>query len=179
MKEATRSNLDSCPVRIGLDWAKAEHEYRLITPQGECECGRIEQDDSKLRHWVDQLAGRFPGRRLRICMESGREALLWRLESHPHVDLFVVNPATAARYRRTFTPSGDKNDRRDAASLLDLFQRHPEKVRPHRKSSPAARALHQLSLARRHAVDRRTAVIASLREVLELYYPVARSSSRT
>jgi len=173
MSESTRPNIAPGSVLIGLDWAKAKHDYCLLTPEGTCESGQVAQDDAKLRHWLDQLAGRFTGHRLSICMEAGREALLWRLENHADVDLFVVNTATAARYRKTFAPSGDKNDRRDAASILDLLQRHPEKVKPHRKSSAAARAMHQLSLARRHAVDRRTGVIASLREVFELYYPVA------
>lgn len=173
MSESTRPNIASGSVLIGLDWAKNKHDYCLLTPEGICEPGQVEQDQAKLQHWLDQLAGRFAGRRLSICMEAGREPLLWRLENHDSVDLFVVNTATAARYRKTFTPSGDKNDQRDAASILDLLRRHPEKVKPHRKSSTAARAMHQLSLARRHAVDRRTGVISSLREVLELYYPVA------
>lgn len=173
MSKSTRPNIAPGSVLIGLDWAKAKHDYCLLTPEGTCESGQVEQDDAKLRHWLDQLAGRFAGRRLSICMEAGREPLLWRLENHGDVDLFVVNTATAARYRKTFAPSGDKNDRRDAASILDLLHRHPEKVKPHRKSSAAARAMHQLSLARRHAVNRRTGVIASLREVFELYYPIA------
>lgn len=173
MNEATSKKPVSHSILIGLDWAKAKHDYCLFTPEGDFESGQIEQDDAKLRHWLDDLAARFNGHRLCICMEAGREPLLWRLENHEDVDLYVVNTTTAARYRKTFTPSGDKNDQRDAASILDLFQRHPEKVKPHQKASVAARALHQLSLARRQAVDRRTGVIASLREVFELYYPVA------
>lgn len=173
MKESTRVIIESGSVLIGLDWAKAKHDYCLLRPDGEFESGQVEQEESALRHWLDQLAERFGGRRLCICMEAGREPLLWRLETHERVDLFVVNTATAARYRKTFTPSGDKNDRRDAASILDLLFRHPEKVKAHRKSGAEARALHQLSLARRQAVDRRTGVISSLREVFELYYPVA------
>ena len=173
MSESTRQNIDYDPVLIGLDWAKAKHDYCLLGPDEQSEYGQVEHDEDKLRQWLDSLAGRFEGRRLRLCVEDGRQALLWRLEKHPRVDLFVVNTATAARYRKTFAPSGDKNDRRDAASILDLLRRHPEKVRPYRQSSPEARALHHLSLARRNAVDRRTGVIASLREVFELHYPVA------
>ena len=105
-------------------------------------------------------------------MEAGRDPLLWRLEGHEQVDLFAVNTTTAARYRKTFTPSGDKNDQRDAASTLDLMRTHPDRIRPHERSNPPARAIHQLSTARRNAVDRRTGVISSMREVLELYYPV-------
>lgn len=173
MTKSTSINLAPGSLLIGLDWAKNKHDYCLQTPEGRYETGQVEQDDAKLHHWLEYLSGRFEGRRICICMEAGRDALLWRLETYENVDLFVVNTTTAARYRKTFTPSGDKNDQRDAASILDLFQRHPEKVRPHRKASPAARAIHQLTTARRHAVNRRTGVMASLREVFELYYPVA------
>jgi transposase len=173
MSESTRQNIDSDPVLIGLDWAKAKHDYCLLGPQEESENGQVEHDEGKLRQWLDSLSERFEGRRLRVCLEDGRQALLWLLEKHPRVDLFVVNTATAARYRKTFAPSGDKNDRRDAASILDLLIRHPEKVRPYRQCSPQARALHLLSQARRTAVDRRTGLISSLREAFELHYPVA------
>lgn len=173
MKQSTRAKVAADSVLIGLDWAKAKHDYCLLGPDGESESGQVEQEESQLQRWLDGLAVRFEGCRLAICMEGGRTPLLWRLENHAKVDLFVVNPATAARYRKTFTPSGDKNDRRDAASLLDLLRRHPEKVKSHRKSSASARAMHQLTQARRQAVDRRTGVISSLREVFELSYPVA------
>ena len=143
-----------------------KHPKALTNP------GQVEQDDTKLHQWLDYPCGRFEGRRLSICMEAGRDPLLWRLEGHEQVDLFAVNTTTAARYRKTFTPSGDKNDQRDAASTLDLMRTHPDRIRPHERSNPPARAIHQLSTARRNAVDRRTGVISSMREVLELYYPV-------
>jgi len=172
MKKSTSIKPDTDSVLIGLDWAKDKHDFCLQSPCGQCETGQIEQDYTKLHDWLDYLSGRFEGRRLSICMEAGRDPLLWRLETHENADLFVVNTATAARYRKTFTPSGDKNDQRDAASILDLMQRHPEKVSPHYKADGTTRAMDQLSQARRHAVNRRTGVISSLREVLDLYYPV-------
>lgn len=172
MDKSTSINIAADSVLIGLDWAKHKHDFCMKTPEGDYESGQVEHDQTELRHLVDYLSGRFDGRRICICMEAGRDPLLWLLETYQAVDLYVVNTATAARYRKTFTPSGDKNDQRDAASILDLLERHPEKVRRHKKSSLPARAMHQLSSARRNAVDRRTAVISSLREVLELYYPV-------
>jgi transposase len=173
MNVPSSSKITSGPVLIGLDWAQSKHDYCLRTPAGDYETGRIEHDDIKLRQWVDSLVERFPGHQLCLCVEGGRDALLWRLENDGRVDVFIVNPATSSRYRKTFSPSGDKNDQRDAAAILDLFERHPDKVKPYRRAAPEARALHQLSLARRQAVDERTSVIARLREILDLYYPVA------
>lgn len=173
MKKSTSIKLTHDSVLIGLDWAKNKHDTCLLAEDGKLEYGCIEQDQIKLNHWLDYLCGRFNGRRIAICMEAGRDPLLWRLEGHEQVDLFVVNTTTAARYRKTFTPSGDKNDQRDAASLLDLIRRHPEKVTPHTPASAEDRAMDQLTKARRQAVERLTGVVCSLREVLELYYPVA------
>ena len=173
MKKSTSIKLASDSVLIGLDWAKNKHDTCLLAENGTLEYGCIEQDQIKLNHWLDSLCVRFQGRRIAICMEAGRDPLLWRLEGHEQVDLFVVNTTTAVRYRKAFAPSGDKNDQRDAASLLDLIHRHPEKVKLHCPASAEDRAMDQLTKARRQAVDRRTGVISSLREVLELYYPVA------
>lgn len=172
MEKPTSKKLLTDSVLIGLDWAKEKHDTCLLAEDGSLEHGRIEQDTIKLHHWLDYLCGRFKGRRIAICVEAGRDPLLWRLEGHAQVDLFVVNTTTAARYRKTFAPSGDKNDQRDAAALLDLIRRHPEKVKPHRPASARDRAMDQLSKARRQSVNELTGVISSLREVLELYYPV-------
>ncbi len=173
MKQSTNTKLAANSVLIGLDWAKQKHDICLLAEDGTLEYGSIEQNAIKLKHWLDDLCKRFKGRRIAICMEAGRDPLLWRLEGHQQVDLFVVNTTTAARYRKTFAPSGDKNDQRDAASLLDLIRRHPEKVKPHTCVCAEDRAMDQLTKARRQAVNRLTSVISSLREVLELYYPLA------
>ena len=173
MKKSTSIKPATNSVLIGIDWAKDKHDFCLQSPCGHCESGQIEQDDIKLHSWLNDLGTRFAGRRLSICMEAGRAPLLWRLEAHENVDLFVVNTTTAARYRKTFAPSGDKNDQRDAASILDLMRCHPEKVSFHRKADGQTRAMDQLTQARRNAVDRRTGVISGLREVLELYHPIA------
>lgn len=173
MKKSTSIKLAPDSVLIGLDWAKQKHDTCLLAEDGTLEYSSVEQNGIQLKHWLDELCGRFKGRRIAICMEAGRDPLLWRLEGHKQVDLFVVNTATAARYRKTFAPSGDKNDQRDAAALLDLIRRHPDKVTPHNCVCAEDRAMDQLTKARRQAVNRLTGVSNSLREVLELYYPVA------
>jgi len=173
MKNPTSTKLAADSVFIGLDWAKEKHDTCLLAEDGTLEYGRIEQNAIKLQQWLDKLCERFKGRRIAICMEAGRDPLLWRLEGQAQVDLFVVNTTTAARYRKTFAPSGDKNDPRDAAALLDLIQRHPEKVKPHVAACARDRAMDQLTKARRQSINELTAVVSSLREVLELYYPIA------
>ena len=117
MKNPTSTKLAADSVLIGLDWAKEKHDTCLLAEDGTLEYGRIEQNAIKLQQWLDDLCERYKGRRIAICMEAGRDPLLWRLEGHAQVDLFVVNTTTAARYRKTFASRGDKNDPRDAAAV--------------------------------------------------------------
>lgn len=173
MTQSTSIKIAHGPVLIGLDWAKQKHDICLMAEDGTLEYDCIGHNALTLERWLDKLRERFTGHRIAICMEAGRDPLLWRLQGHQRVDLFVVNTATAARYRRIFTPSGDKNDQRDAAALLDLMRCHPEKVKPHNCACAQDYAIDQLTKARRQAVNRLTGVTNSLREVLELYYPVA------
>jgi transposase len=58
--------------------------------------------------------------------------------------LFPVHPKTAAQYRETFCPSGAKSDPSDTASLLDLLERHREKLRPLRPHTAETRLLQLL-----------------------------------
>jgi hypothetical protein len=78
MNKAKSKNPAPESILIGLDWAKAKHDYCLLTSEGNYEFGQVKQDDAKLRHLLDDLIGRFPGQRLSICREAGREPLLWR-----------------------------------------------------------------------------------------------------
>jgi hypothetical protein len=69
----------------------------LRTPEGTTESGSVDQDDAELKRWIEQLGDRFKARRLAICIEAGRSAVLWRLQGYDTVDLFLVNTTMAAR----------------------------------------------------------------------------------
>ncbi len=64
-------------------------------------------------------------------------------DSQASVDKTVsrINPSSLASYRRTFTPSGAKDDPTDAAYVLDLLLRHPDQFRPLEPQSVEMRAL--------------------------------------
>src|SRR5215471_18779641 len=70
--------------------------------------------------------------------------------------LFPVHPTTAARYRKTFTPSGAKSDPNDTASLLDLLLRHRDRLRALQPDTVETRLLHFLVEERRQTVDEKT-----------------------
>lgn len=82
-------------------------------------------------------------------------------------------PKALARYRKVFSSGGAKDDPVDAELLLDLLEKHRDRLRPWRPDDPRTRALARLVEARRKAVDLRTKLIQRLTAELKGYFPQA------
>jgi hypothetical protein len=91
--------------------------------------------------WAVKLAQRFAGRHIAVALEQSRGPLVFMLSKHAHLVLFPVHPAAAANYRKSFRPSGAKDDPHDARLLLDLLMRHREKLRQLQPDTPDTRTL--------------------------------------
>jgi transposase len=159
---------------IGLDWGDKEHAYCLaVGREAKPESGKLLHSAENLHRWLQGLAQRFGGRPVALGLESNRGALLHVLAQYPWLEIFPVNPATSARYRQAFVPSGAKDDLPDAALLLDLVRFHAHKLRPLLQDDESTRQLAALVQARRDTVDRRTQTLNQLTSVLKSYYPQA------
>src|SRR5215471_2149836 len=121
--------------------------------------------------WAMQLHQRFGGRPIAVCLEQSRGSLVCLLTKYPHLILFPVHPKTAAQYRETFCPSGAKSDPSDTASLLDLLQRHREKLRPLRPDTVPTRLLQMLVETRRLIVNEKTRQKNRLTACLKIFFP--------
>ena len=75
------------------------------------------------------MIARYPGQRIAICLEQSRGPVAYALMGYAELDLYPVNPARLADYRKAFHPSGAKDDPVDAALLLDLLMRHRETLK--------------------------------------------------
>ena len=107
-----------------IDWADKKNFWRLLpTGTRRSEKGELENSPEAVEAWAASLQRRFGGRPIAVILEQSRGALVYMLTKYPHLVLFPVHPATAARYRETFTPSGAKSDPSDTESLLDLLMR--------------------------------------------------------
>jgi transposase len=73
--------------------------------------------------------------------------------------------------RKAFYSSGAKNDPSDADLLLDLLQRHREKLRRLSPDTEATRRIQNLVEERRKLVDEKTAQSNRLEAHLKIYYP--------
>lgn len=126
-----------------------------------------------MHRWLDEVAARFPNQQIAVALETSRGALIHALLSRPWISAFPIHPATSARYRRAFTPSGAKDDTPDAQVLLDLIVHHRDKLRVLVPDDVLTRKLAGLVEARRKTVDRRTGCLNALQATLKAYYPQA------
>jgi transposase len=157
---------------IGLDWADRKHCWKLIAAGStECETGELNNTPEALQQWVVDLQCRFPGRPIAIALEQSRGPVVFQLSKFPQMVVYPVHPATAAKYRQAFFPSGSKNDPLDTGLLLELLLQHRDRLRRLDPDTPATRLLQLLVEHRRKLVEERTRQSNRLTAALKSYYP--------
>lgn len=160
---------------LGWDWGDAAHALALHDPAtGQSESTPLAHSAEHLHQWLDQLEARFGGRPVALALEGPRGAIFPGLLERPWWHVFAAHPATSARYRAAFTPSGAKDDHPDAQILLELLPRHRDKLTPLSLADAATRALAGWCEARRDRVDRRPQWLHPRISLLKQYYPQAR-----
>lgn len=159
---------------IGLDWAAEKHDVWVCdaaTGQGQHRV--VEHTPEALAEWVGDLQAQYPGRRLAVCLEQSRGALIYALMSYAFLTLYTINPLTLARYREAFAPSRAKDDPGDACLLAEVLRLHRDKLSAWKPDDEQTRTLGFLNEERRKAVDLRTKLVLRLQAALKLYFPQA------
>jgi transposase len=159
---------------IGLDWGSQEHALCLYDCRsGQRASSTLAHNPEAIAHWAAALQERYPGKKIALCLEQAKGALISALMAYPFLVLYPVNPATAARYRQAFKTSRAKSDRSDAQVCLELLLQHREKLTSFRPNDAQTRQLARLLEHRRSTVDLRTLLTNMLRDALKSYYPQA------
>jgi transposase len=159
---------------VALDWGDKTHAFaRQVSGAERIEQGSIEATPEALHAWLEQLGRAHEGKPVALAVEAGRNSLLHALLEHPWLTVYPVHPATSARFRTAFTPSGAKDDGPDAVVILTLLRTHRDELTPLVLDTPQTRELAALVTARRGVVDQRTATTNQLVSVLKRYYPQA------
>lgn len=172
MPEVTSGPSTGWAAWAALDWADKKHVWALQAVDSETlEQGQIEATPEAVDAWAAGLARRYGGRPVAVALEQSRGALLFMLAKYAHLVLYPVHPASLARYRQVFAPSGAKDDPPDARCLLDFLRRHRDQLRPWAPDTAPTRALQFLSEDRRMLVDEKTRQTHRLRDRLKLYFP--------
>jgi len=113
---------------IGLDWADREHAWCLqVAGQSNREKGVVAQTPEAIEQWAAVIAQRFAGRPVAVALEQSRGALLFALTKYEHLILFPIHPARLAHYRKSFRPSGAKDDPTECGTppRLSVASRRP------------------------------------------------------
>lgn len=173
----TNANLvkeNSFAALIGLDWGDVQHA--LVTwdcSSGMTEDFTLEHSAENVQAWLKELEHRFGGKPVAIALETSKGPLIHMFLGVPWLTVFPVHPATSARLRRAFSPSGAKDDLPDAHVLLDLLRHHRAKLRPLFSDDVQTRRLGRLCELRRKSVDQRTHLTNQLCSTLKDYFPQA------
>lgn len=93
------------------------------------------------------------------------------LSKYDHIVVFPVHPTALANYRKSFRPSGAKNDSDDAGLLLDILIRHRDKLRRLNPDTAETRTLQFLVEERRKLVHEKTRYSNRLTAHLKMYFP--------
>jgi transposase len=157
---------------VAIDWAEDKHYWCiLVAATGQRETGSLNNTPEAVVQWAVALQQRFPGALLAVCLEQSRGPLVFQLAKYAHLVLYPVHPATVARYRAAFFPSGAKGDPGDTALLLEILLHHRQHLRRLDPDTPETRLLALLVEQRRKLVDERTRHSNRLTAWLKLYYP--------
>lgn len=165
---------DRFSALIGLDWGDCSHAVALFAAGSDSvESSTLVQTAEAVRAWIKDLEKRFGGKPVAIALETSKGALIHMFFNVPWLTIFPIHPATSARYRKAFSPSGAKDDAPDALILLDLLRNHRNKLRSLVVEDDATRKLAGLCELRRKSVDRRTGLTNAIRSLLKGYFPQA------
>ena len=172
MKEA-RKNEES-PVVLGIDWADQKHDICLWDTESKTlEFDVVKHRPEVLHDWMCKLRDRFPGRSIAVGLEQSKGALAFLLMQYGFITIYFVHPATVAKMRDAWTPSGAKDDPGDAELIMGIVRDSNHKLRAWHPDSPDTRRLMLLSEHRRKLVDLRVKLTNELRSCLKSCYPLA------
>jgi transposase len=161
---------------VGVDWASQQHRVCLFDAAGERVAERDVAHDgaglSELCTWLLERTGGEP-REIAVAIETPRgpvvEALLER-----SFQVFAINPKQLDRFRDRFSPSGAKDDSRDAHVLGHSLYTDRQAFRPLLADDPLVIELREWSRMYEELTRERIRLANRVREQLWRYYPQAR-----
>jgi len=157
---------------VALDWSSQKHAWVLQPAAGgKREEGYLDNTPEAIGVWATNLHRRFGGQPVAVALEQKRGSVVNLLLPYAHLVLFPVPASMSASYRKTFVPSGAKDDPGDAGWILDLLMRHRDRLRRLEPDDANTRLLLMLVEDRRQLVDDKTRLTLRLQDCLKQYFP--------
>jgi hypothetical protein len=156
---------------VAIDWADQKHVWALETPDSAGrESGSLDHTPEAVKVWAAELRLRFSTKPMAVALEQSRGPLVFMLSKYEHLVIFAVHPTSLANYRKSFRPSGAKDDPHDAGLLLDILTLHRDKLRPE-SGHGGTRTLQFLVEERRKLLNEKTRYSNRLTAHLKMYFP--------
>lgn len=157
---------------VALDWGSQKHAW-ILEPAGggKREQGVVDNTPEAVAVWAADLHRRFGGQPVAVALEQKRGSVVNLLLVYAHLVLFPVPASMSSSYRKTFVPSGAKDDPSDASWILDLLLRHRDRLRRLEPDDANTRLLLMLVEDRRQLVDDKTRLTLRLQDCLKQYFP--------
>jgi transposase len=157
---------------VALDWGSQKHAW-ILQPAagGKPEKGYVDNTPEAIAVWAADLHRRFGPQPVAVALEQKRGSVVNLLLPYAHLVLFPVPASMSASYRKTFVPSGAKDDPSDAGWILDLLLRHRDRLHRLEPDDANTRLLLMLVEDRRQLVDEKTRLTLRLQDCLKQYFP--------
>ncbi len=168
-----QTKLSQFTAIIGIDWADKKHDICIQAAASEQrQIYQVPHKVDELDQWARSLHRQYGGP-IAVALELSKGPIVSVLQKYDFFVIFPIDPTTLANYRRTFTPSGAKDDPTDAEYALKLLLTHTEHFTALRPQSVEMRTLMTLVEQRRRLMNDRVRITNRLRSTLKQYYPQA------
>ena len=158
---------------IAIDWADKKHDVLIQNCQSKERVAHILKHSAQsIQAWIENLEKEYQGKKLAVILEQSKGALINALMKYDCFELYPVNPATLARYRKAFVPSGAKDDPTDAAFMFEILEKHSDRIACLKLDTEKTRTLQFLVEKRRILVNDRKRLGNRLTSLLKEYYPL-------
>lgn len=157
----------------GIDWGSASHQVCVIDQDGFIWGEKVFDHTGKglceMAEWILKICGSAADN-VAVSIEVNHGPVVESLLERGFC-VHSVNPKQLDRFRDRFSPSGAKDDRRDAQVLAEALRtdsRHLRRVRPR---DPDITVLRELLRTREELVAERIRMVNRMRQLLWSYYP--------
>ena len=157
----------------GVDWGSEFHQVCVINQtgsiMGEQSFAHGGEGLCEMVQWILEVS-RSASRQIDVAIEVPHGPVVETLMKHGF-GAYSVNPRQLDRLRDRFSPSGAKDDRRDAYVLADSLRTDIRHFRPLKPSEPEVMLLCEFSRMRDELVGERGRLISRMDKKLWEYYP--------
>ena len=173
-------NHDKTLFFAGIDWGSASHQV-CVTDQvgstlGEKAFNHTGKGLCEMAQWLIELS-RSTADDIAVAIEVPHGPVVETLLERGF-RVHSINPKQLDRFRDRFSPSGAKDDRRDARVLADALRTDGRRFRRLKHQDSDIAILRELLCTREDIVAERTRLINRWRQLLWSYYPTVQRTHR-